>query len=268
MKKYNVILDTDIGNSWDDQFALVYLLKCSLFNLVGITIEPFKRSDDESIYDNENISYDEIINIGNLLGKDLSSIIYRFSDSSSIDNVIDIVNRNDITYILAIGGLTNVSNIIKRFPSIIDKIQVIWLGGNSIEYDNNNEFNLIQDLSATKYVFNSGVSMVVIPARNVAVDLMINIDDLKSHLKMDNVGCFLCDRFLNDKFYGYNESRVIWDISVVAYMINKEWFLLKDNLHLSSDLKFYLSDIKSNMSIVTKLDSFKIYDDLFFRLNN
>lgn len=39
-QKYNAILDADIGNSWDDQFALNYLLKNEeLFNIEDITIE-------------------------------------------------------------------------------------------------------------------------------------------------------------------------------------------------------------------------------------
>lgn len=49
-QRYNVILDTDIGNSWDDQFALAYLLKCEdIFNFEAITIEPFKHTESESI---------------------------------------------------------------------------------------------------------------------------------------------------------------------------------------------------------------------------
>lgn len=40
--------------------------------------------------------------------------------------------RKEYTYILAIGALTNISNAIRKNPSIIDKIEIIWLGGNSI----------------------------------------------------------------------------------------------------------------------------------------
>lgn len=71
-EKYNVILDTDIGNSWDDQFALAYLLKNEdLFNIEAITIEPFKHTENESIIDNQEISYNEIINISKFLSKDI-----------------------------------------------------------------------------------------------------------------------------------------------------------------------------------------------------
>ncbi len=67
-EKYNIILDTDIGNSWDDQFALAYLLKNDvLFNIEGITIEPFKHTENESIIDNQELSYNEILNISSFL---------------------------------------------------------------------------------------------------------------------------------------------------------------------------------------------------------
>ena len=41
----NLILDTDISNEVDDQFALTYLMKSiDLFNLEAITIAPFGHS--------------------------------------------------------------------------------------------------------------------------------------------------------------------------------------------------------------------------------
>lgn len=43
--KRNIILDTDMCNEIDDQFALVYLLKSiDNFNLEAITIAPFFKS--------------------------------------------------------------------------------------------------------------------------------------------------------------------------------------------------------------------------------
>lgn len=61
-EKYNVILDTDIGNSWDDQFALVYLLKNDeMFNIEAITIAPFRHNEKESIIDNQELSYKDYL---------------------------------------------------------------------------------------------------------------------------------------------------------------------------------------------------------------
>lgn len=271
MNKRNIILDTDIGNSWDDQFALVYLLKNeNLFNIEAITIEPFKHTKSESVIDNQKLSYNEILTISKLLNKNIENKIYGFSNNESVEKIIEIANTNDKTYILAIGGLSNISLAINRNPKIIDKIEIIWLGGNSIEFGNNKEFNFMQDTKATLNVINSNVNMTIIPARNVAIDLMIKFEELEQRLDMNyEFSKYLCNRFVNDNFYGIKTQRVIWDISVIAYLINKDWFETKEikGLRLSEKLQYYIDSSKTSKTMVEQLDSKKIYDSLFKDLN-
>lgn len=272
-EEYNVILDTDIGNSWDDQFALAYLLKSEeSFNVETITIAPFKHNEEESILDNQNISYNEILKIGQVLNKDLVGKICKFDTNETIDRIIEIANKNEHTYILAIGTLTNISNAIIKNPSIIDKIEIIWLGGNSIEYGNNQEFNFMQDTKAVQDVINSNVKITIIPARNVATELMINISELESKLDMNNeLSKYLCNRFQNDSFYGIKQERVIWDISVVAYLKNKNWFKTEEKLKLyvTPELNYIINNEKqsNNINIVKYMDRDEIYNDLFNQLN-
>lgn len=270
-EKYNVILDTDIGNSWDDQFALVYLLKCGdIFNLEAITIEPFRHNESENILDNEKISYNEIITIARFFNKDIENKIHRFSNNESVKKIIEIANKNDKTYILAIGGLTNISLAINKKPNIKNKIEIIWLGGNSLEYGNNKEFNFMQDTNATMKILNSNVNMTIIPARNVAIDLMIKLEELEHRLDMNSeISKYLCNRFANDSYYGIKTERVIWDISVVAYLINKNWFKTKElkGLSLSNDFKYYIDSDKTTKIMVEKMNNKKIYENLFKKLN-
>ena len=266
-EKYNVILDTDIGNSWDDQFALVYLLKNDeMFNIEAITIAPFRHNEKESIIDNQELSYNEIIKISNLVNKDVNDKIYKFGENEATKKIIEVAKKNEKTYILAIGALTNIYSAIEKDISIIDKIEVIWLGGNSIEYGNNEEFNFMQDTNATLKLINSNVKMTIIPARNVAIDLMININELKNRMNMNSkISDYLCNKFVNDNFYGIKTQRVIWDISVIAYLINKDWFKTKNlkGLSLSDDLKYYIDSNRPTKTIIEKIDSKKIYDNLF-----
>jgi len=270
-QKYNVILDTDIGNSWDDQFALVYLLKNeNLFYIEAITIEPFKHTEKESIIDNQEVSFNEIVTISRLLNKDIENKIYRFRNNEAVEKIIEIATKNDKTYILAIGALSNISLAINKNPNIINKIEIIWLGGNSLEYGNNKEFNFMQDTDATFNVINSNANMTIIPARNVAVDLIIKKEELEKRLDMNKeISQYLCKRFVNDSYYGIKNERVIWDISVIAYLINKNWFETKEikGLILSENLQYYTNSSTATKLIVEKLDNNKIYDDLFEVLN-
>ena len=266
-QKDNVILDTDIGNSWDDQFALVYLLKNeNLFNIEAITIEPFKHTESESVIDNQELSYNEILTISKLLNKNIENKIYKFSNNEAVEKIIGIANKNDKTYILAIGALSNISLAINKNPNIINKIEIIWLGGNSLEYGHNKEFNFMQDTDATFNVINSNINMTIIPARNVAVDLIIKKEELEKRLDMNKeISQYLCKRFVNDSYYGVKNERVIWDISVIAYLINKNWFETKEikGLSLSENLQYYTNSSTATKLIVEKLDNNKIYDDLF-----
>ena len=80
---------------------------------------------------------------------------------------------------------------------------------------------------------------------------------------------YLCKRFVNDSYYGAKNERVIWDISVIAYLINKNWFETKEikGLSLSESLQYYTNSSTVTKLIVEKLDNNKIYDDLFEVLN-
>lgn len=64
------------------------------------------------------------------------------------------------------------------------------------------------------------------------------------------------------------ESRVIWDISVIAYMINKKWFETEQIScpNIRMDTSYEVTDNRHNITFVTKLDRNKIYEDLFNKL--
>ena len=128
----------------------------------------------------------------------------------------------------------------------------------------------MQDIDATFNVINSNLNMTIIPARNVAVDLMIRKEELEQRLDMNNeISQYLYKRFVNDRYYGIKKERVIWDISVIAYLINKNWFETKEikGLSLSDNLQYYTNSSTSTKLIVEKLDNNKIYDDFFEVLN-
>ena len=58
-KKVNVILDTDIYNECDDQFAVAYLLKSQdKFNIEAITVAPYHHDNNISIEEGIDKSYD------------------------------------------------------------------------------------------------------------------------------------------------------------------------------------------------------------------
>ena len=280
-EKVNVILDTDTYNECDDQFALAYLIKSQdKFNIEAITVAPYSHTKrDVKVIDGQELSYNEILKICNWLNFDYDNKVFKGSmdyvqngydeDNDAVNKIIEVALKNDKTYIMAIGTITNVALAIKKEPKIINRIEIVWLGGNEPNYKDNLEFNFKQDVKAVKTVFNSDVKLTILPCHNVVNNLMIDVNTLKDKLENKSELCnYLMDRFYNDGYHGVQNKRVIWDISVIAYMINKNWFETKDVCCpiIKDDTSYEPTNNKRMITFVTKLDKDKIYEDLFKKL--
>lgn len=280
-EKVNVILDTDTYNECDDQFALAYMLKNQdIFNIEAITVAPFSHESKKvTIKEGQDLSYKEIIKICNWLNFDSTNKVFRGSmdymqngyneNNDAVNKIIKVALKNDKTYILGIGAITNIGLAIKKEPKIIDKIEVVWLGGNEINYKNNLEYNFKQDVEAVKNVFNSKVKLTILPCKEVVSRLKININILKQKLGNKSELCnYLIERFYNDGYHGIQEERVIWDIAVIAYMINKKWFETQELScpKIKENTSYEMTKNNHKITFITKLNKDKIYEDLFEKL--
>ena len=290
MEKRHIILDTDISNEVDDQFALAYLVKSLKgISLDAITIAPFKSSGyakTKTIEEGTDLSYNTACKILDMIdASKLKKIIYKgameyFFENNNLniasEKIIEIARKNDHTTILAIGAITNVALAIYHAPDIINKIDVVWLGGNSFLSEKNNEFNFRQDVEAVRTVFNSKAKLVVIPCRNVASNLTTTIYELEHYIvHLGEIGEYLCDVFKNcKKAYRtipkdiIGESKTLWDISVIAYIINKEWFVCKEVSCpiIQDDTSYKMTKNKHNITFVNDLNRHKIYQDFFIKM--
>lgn len=190
-------------------------------------------------------------------------------NNDAVNKIIEIALKNYKTYILGIGAITNIALAIKKEPKIIGKIEIIWLGGNELGYKDNLEYNFRQDVEAVKIVLESQVKLTILPCKNIVSNLRIDINTLKENIVNKSQLCdYLIKRFYNDGCHGTQETRVIWDISVIAYMINKNWFETKEIScpNIREDSSYELTDNRHVITFVTKLDRDKIYNDLFKKL--
>ena len=280
-EKLNVILDTDTYNECDDQFALAYMIKSQdIFNIEVITVAPYSHKErNETVISGREKSYNEIIKICNWLNLDTTNKVFKGAEdyicngydetNDAVNKIIEVALRNDKTYVMAIGAITNVALAIQKEPKIIDKIEVVWLGGHSLLQNNNLEFNFRQDVNAVKIVFDSKVKLTIIPCKNVASNLRTSVYELNHYLKDKSELCnYLIDRFYNDGYHGIQERRVIWDISVIAYMINKEWFTSEDIScpNIKEDTSYELTTNNHKITMVNYIDINKVYNDLFKKL--
>ena len=280
-KKINVILDTDAYNEYDDQFALTYMIKSQdIFNIEAITIAPFSHiTKNVTSKESQDLSYNEVLKICKWLKFDTENKIFKGAtnylqnnyneDNDAVNKIIEIALKNKKTYIMAIGAITNIALAIKKEPKIIDNIEVVWLRGHSLNQNNNLEFNFKQDMEAVKIVFSSKVKLTIVPCKNVASNLRTSIYELNHYLKNKNeLYNYLIEKFYDDGYHGQQESGIIWDISVIAYFINKNWFSVS-NIScplINKDTSYKQTKEKHLITIVNYLDANKIFDDLFKRL--
>lgn len=272
----NIILDTDTYNEADDMFALTYLLKNKdLFDIKAITIAPFKHSGySKTVSDSIDDSYNETCKIFDYLNISDKSLIYKGSrgyltngyneNNDAVNKIIELAKENDKIIIIAIGCLTNVALAIKKEPSIINKIEVIWQGTNFL-FGDNQDFNFRQDVDAVKVIFYSKVKLTVIPCSPITSNLMTSIYELKAEIGGKNELCdYLCDKFYN-RFWGTHKRYPIWDIGAIAYIINKDWFKTMDISCpiINDDNTFTHTKENHKITFVKQLNANDIYENFF-----
>lgn len=285
----DVVIDTDAYNEVDDQFAIAWALHsperlhveavyaapfCSkaLLKLMPMPEEMLAKSPHYAGTPAEGMekSYQEILNLFSLMDEDPVDRVFRGSDRYlgaegapvESDAARDLVRRamarpeGDRLYVLAIGAITNVASAILMEPRILDRITVVWLSGQPLHFKTAAEFNLMQDMAASRLMFDCGVPLVLIPCIGVASHLTVTLPELETLLiGKSKVGTYLgeivrdtfnpaslpmSDRFMKMAYLRSMDdvpmdvagryvakasawSHVVWDIATVGYLMNPNW---------------------------------------------
>jgi len=178
--KQSIIIDTDANNELDDQHALAYaLFNGDVFNIKGVTVN---HTTVGTVQDD----YDEAQRVMKLckgwekipLKKGVDSGRYpRVKDQlkepqhegyEAIDFIIEQAHghRGEKLILAPVGKLTNIALALDKDPSIIDKVMVIWLGGNYYGKDGHDgEHNLVHDPDAYNAVVSTGVEFTMVTVR-------------------------------------------------------------------------------------------------------
>ena len=284
--KVRMVLDTDTYNEIDDQYALSYAyLSKDKLQLEAVYAAPFFNSRAKSAGDGMEKSYEEILRLLALLGKSPEGFAYRGSDryledvSKPIQSeaALDMVKKamaatpDNPLYVVAIGCITNVASAILIEPKIIEKIVVVWLGGNGLDWPNQKEFNLRQDVLAAQVILNSGVPMVIMPCRPVVSHFLTTIPELEYYLKGKTM---LADYLLEStiKYRGEAKvwSKVIWDVTAVAWLVNPTWTPtnLVHSPVLTDQVTYSVDHSRHFIGMVMSVNRDAIFKDLFGKLTN
>ena len=245
--KVDVVLDTDAYNEIDDQFAISYALKSKeQIKLIALLAAPFHNAHSESPRDGMEKSYREILKLLDLAGEKIDvyegSSEYLKDEVHAVDSpaarylaeiAMDYSWENPL-YTVAIGAITNVASALLLKPEIADRMVVVWLGGNALEWHDSREFNLSQDVAAARVVFGSGVPLVILPCMGVVSTFTSTGPELSHWLDGKNPLADYLVRQTVDEADSYAKgrvwSRVIWDVTAVAWLLNDKGNLLLEKL--------------------------------------
>lgn len=239
--KVDVVLDTDAYNEIDDQFAIGYMLKyAQKFNVKGICAAPFLNTRSETAAEGMHKSYDEIIQLLKLAKReDLLSVVFEGSENFLKNETTPIESRaadfmasladqyssGNPLYIVAIGAITNVASAILKNPAMKENCVVVWLGGHATwEEYGATEFNMKQDIAAARVVFGCGIPVIQLPCKGVVDHFATSKYELQHWLKGKNQLCDYLYKNTVDEADSYAEgrpwTRVIWDVTAVAWLLN------------------------------------------------
>jgi len=279
-----MVLDTDTYNEIDDQFALAYAcLSKEKIKLEAVYAAPFFNNRSTSAGDGMEKSYQEILRLLKLLGKSPEGFAFRGSDRYLGDvskpvrseAAFDLIKKamtatpDDPLYVVTVGCITNIASAILIEPGIIERIIVVWLGGNGLNWPHQKEFNLMQDVPAAQVVLNSGVPLVIMPCRPVVSHFHTTIPELEYYLKGKNQ---ISDYLLKStvEYSGGRDawSKVIWDVTAVAWLVNPSW-LPTDIVHspvLTNKVTYSTDRSRHFIRMASSLNRDAIFRDLFGKL--
>jgi inosine-uridine nucleoside N-ribohydrolase len=295
--RLRVVLDTDAANEIDDQFALAYaLLSTDRLAVEAVYAAPFQRPapgetdrgspwSAVSALEGMRRSYQEIQRVLHAGGwEEIIGRVHRGAESWLPDAdtpalsaaASDLIARArtgapnpDPLYVVALGAPTNIASALLAAPDIADEIVVVWLGGNGTWWTPGAEYNVSQDLHASRVVLNSGVPLVHLPCYQVTEKLMTTHEEVERQVRgRGRIGDYLADLYQG---FDHSSARMkqLWDLGPVAWLIHSDWCpsVLVHSPVLQDDLTWGLDPRRHLIREVRDINADAVLDDFFAKLS-
>ena len=191
------------------------------------------------------LSFLEIENIYEKLGMSSERQVFRGAtrymqtpddivESEAVDTIIQLAKTGEAPlYIAAMGCVTNIASALLKAPEIIDQIVVIWTSAypSTAPHCNRPSLNLVQDVHASRLIFDSGVPHIYLPGYHIGAQLKISRSEMEQFVKgRGAIGDYLHHLYINNPLHDMfaitdaeRRTWVIWDIINIAWLIDPDW---------------------------------------------
>lgn len=280
-KKIRVIIDSDVKNEVDDQFAIIHAVLTESFDLRGIIAAHFGNHKSPT---SQKDSYKEAEFLLAAAGKQDCVKLYNGAEQAIIDEftpqqsegarlIIDEALKDDPRrlYIAFLGPLTDMASALLLCPKIAGRdITVIWIGGRDYPLGGW-EYNLNNDIAAANAVFKSGVELWQVP-RNVYRMMPVSFAELKQKVyPYGKIGKYLAENvyaFNNSQLSRPTEYRILGDSPAIGLMLYAdcgEWEEVAAPV-FGEDMKYIYNQTNRKIRVYKNINSRFILEDFYCKL--
>lgn len=279
-KKIRVIVDTDAACEADDPFAISHALMCKKLEIRAIFAEQFGSPDTTKR------SYDEIVTILEAMEMDVPVFMGEEGKLSDVkDKEISPASKFLISealkedskplFVLCLGAITNIASAIKACPEIINKMTVVWIGGQGYDSFSKDfrEFNAGNDIEAANIVISSGVNLWQIPS-NVYSTMHIGLAEIQKRIyPCGKIGKHLFENMIQynmSKYAGWTagESWSLGDSPAVGVVLDQncgKWEY-KEAPIFNEDTTYSFEKGRPQIRVYTSINSRFILEDMIAKL--
>lgn len=279
-----VIIDSDVKNEADDQFAVVHALMSPTLDIRGIIPAHFGTGHTETSMLESRDELERLYELSGLSAPIANGAPHALpSETEAVDSpgarlIIEEARRADAgpLFVAFLGPLTDMASALLLAPDIADTdTTVIWIGGPP--YGDREwvgtwpEFNLRNDIAAANVVFASGIRIQQVPAN---VYRMVNVGYAELERRVEPHGAL--GRYLAQTVVDFNsahhrfptESRSLGDSPAIALMLDP-WcaeFRRQRPVRFTRTGHCVPADTGSSPLVVDRVDVRWLLEDMFSKL--
>ena len=252
VEKEKIIIDCDPGH--DDAIAIMLAGSAKNLEILGICVELGNQTLEKTGRNTLNIiqylGIDVPVALGSgkplirepmtcaeihgetgLDGFPFSPLHVQYSPLTAVELMRDLLLKNEKVTLVPTGPLTNVAELLLKYPEIKSRIKRIVLMGGSIGYGNVSpaaEFNILCDPEAADVVFNSGLEVYML-GLDVTRQALVLPNVMKKMSKIDNKAGKLFISLM--KVFNENQKKIfghsgapLHDPATIISLINPDVF--------------------------------------------